>query len=104
MDSLFRPILLEIVPPPLFETLFSLLIAGIIGFILCYVYRHLIVVVLPTFLLVMSQWIGDLAFLTAPFSNYMMLVYSVILIDILVIISGAVLSWRKYRNSIERLK
>lgn len=93
-----NPVFLGIFPPNLAEVLLPLVIAGIIGFLICYAHRFLGFVVLPVFLLWCAYQINYLEFFTALISTYMLIVYSTMLLALAAMSAGTFLSWKRYRS------
>jgi hypothetical protein len=88
-------IFLGIFPPNISGVLLPIIIAAIIGTLLCYAHRFLAFVVLPAFLGLCLYEINFLEFFTSLWSNYMLVVYTTMIVSFLAMSLAAFFSWKR---------
>lgn len=97
-------VFLGIFPPAISGVLLPIIVAGIIGFLLCYFHRFFVFIVLPIFAGLCIFIISDLKFFTDLLSGYMLIVYTTMILSVIAITIGARLSWKKYNIKFSNLK
>jgi hypothetical protein len=95
MNSVF----LGIFPPDLWSVLLPILLAGIIGSLLCYAHRFLAFIVLPAFVFWCIYQINFLEIFVSLLSSYMLIVYSTMLLFLIAMSIATLLTWKKHKNS-----
>lgn len=84
--------------PSIWTPILAFLIVGLVGFAICYIHRYLVLAVMPLFLWLAYYMVGDLPTVLS-LSIVRKIGYFVIFADFLVIILGAFLAWKRYKNS-----
>lgn len=87
--------LLGIHPPQIANVLLPIVLAGVVGFLLCYWQRFLTFVILPAFIWFCATIIQNLEFFTSLTSPYMLVVYLTMLLSGAAIIIGSRLGWQR---------
>ncbi|HYJ91165.1 MAG TPA: hypothetical protein VEV84_07650 [Pyrinomonadaceae bacterium] len=88
-------IFLGIFPPNISEVLLPIVVAAIIGSILCYLHRYFAFITFPAFVVLCIYEIKVLEFFTDLFSTYMLIVYFTMLLSFFAMSFATFFSWRR---------
>ena len=80
------------------NVILPIVIAGIVGFLLCYWQRFLVFLALPAFIWFCVSEIQGLEFFVSLNSPYMMAVYTTMVLSAIAIIIGSALSWKRAKR------